>query len=54
MKPTRLLFVVRKRNWLGIPVTVMRFKTALDLDRIPGLRIRMKQAFGPQIARATA
>lgn len=47
MRPDRTLYLVRRRNWLGIPVMVMRFKTALDLDRVPGLRRRIKQAFGP-------
>ena len=51
MKPTRLTYTVMARTWYGMLRPVLRFRTALDLDRIPGLRGRIKTVFGPVIAR---
>ena len=53
MKPQRILYTVRRRGWLGIPKLVLTFRTAVDLYSVPGLMIRLKQAFGQEIRRAS-
>ena len=49
MKTTRLTYTVFGRNWLGLLRPVLRFKTSLNLDSLPGLMVRIKRAFGPVV-----
>ena len=51
MKPTRLTYIVLGRTWYGLLRPVLRFKTSLNLDSLPGLKVRIKRAFGPVISR---
>lgn len=46
MKPPRLTYVVIGRTSTDLPVRLLIFRTALDLDRVRGLRRRLKTICG--------
>lgn len=46
MRPHRYTYKVIGRNWLGFKKVVLTFRTALNLNAIPGLIPRIKETFG--------
>ncbi len=51
MKPTRRTYTVMARTWYDMLRPVLRFRTALDLDTFPGIKIRLKQLVGGKVIR---
>ena len=51
MKPTRRTYTVFGRTWYGLLRPVLRFKTSLNLDSLPGLKVRIKQLAGGKVIR---
>ena len=51
MKPTRRTYTVFGRTWYGMLRPVLRFKTSLNLDSLPGLMPRLKAAMGGKVIR---
>ena len=51
MKPSRRTYLILGRSCCDLPVPVLRFRTALDLDKIRGLRQRLKDTMGGKTIR---
>ena len=46
MRPWRRTYLIVGRSCCDLPFPVLLFRTALDLDSLPGLRVRLKQTMG--------
>ena len=51
MKPPRRTYLILGRTWCDLPVPVLRFRTALDLDQVRGLRQRLQDTMGGKTIR---
>lgn len=52
MRPWRRPYLIIGRSFCDLPIPVLFFRTALDLDSLPGLRVRLKQTMGGKSIRA--